>query len=234
MSAHETTGVTAAEAPLSTNGAGPVPAAADVKSSRLLAVLGTSGAIAGALLVLVYGLTLPAIEANRARVIDLAVKEVLRAPDRYDTLYVVNGALTRTAPQGVDASKLQQVYLGYRQDGERAGFAIVVGEPGFQDVVTLIFGYDTRKRALLGMKVLESKETPGLGDKIEKDPAFVSQFEGVQPPLAGVKRGKRTKPSEVDMITGATISSRTVIRIINNAVLRMGPLLDAYQEDKKG
>jgi hypothetical protein len=31
------------------------------------------------------------------------------------------------------------------------------------------------------------------------------------------------------MITGATISSRAVIRIINNALARLGPMLDAYE-----
>ena len=34
------------------------------------------------------------------------------------------------------------------------------------------------------------------------------------------------------MITGATISSRTVIRVINNAVARWRPLLAAYRPDE--
>jgi electron transport complex protein RnfG len=79
------------------------------------------------------------------------------------------------------------------------------------------------------MKVLESKETPGLGDKIEKDSAFVNQFYGVQSPLVGIKaRDNSGDPHEVDMITGATISSRTIIKAINNALERLGPLLDQY------
>jgi Na+-translocating ferredoxin:NAD+ oxidoreductase RnfG subunit len=32
------------------------------------------------------------------------------------------------------------------------------------------------------------------------------------------------------MITGATISSRTIIRTINNAIERFGPMFDAYDE----
>jgi electron transport complex protein RnfG len=84
------------------------------------------------------------------------------------------------------------------------------------------------------MKVLESKETPGLGDKIEKDQVFVGQFSGAQPPLVGVKKGKRSGPREVDMITGATISSKAVIRIINNTLRRLGPLVDAYPQEGKG
>ncbi len=224
-------GETVTSAPAVTPAEPPAPPV--VKSSSLLTVLGVGGGIAGLLLVVAYGLTLPAIEANRARALDLAVKEVLKAPARYDTLYVVDRALTKTPPSGTDPKTLQRVYLGYDADGRRVGYAVVAGEAGFQDVITLIFGYDAGTKKLLAMKVLESKETPGLGDKIDKDQAFVGQFGGVQPPLTGVKQGKRSRPGDVDMITGATISSRAVIRIINNALGRLRPALEAYREDGK-
>jgi electron transport complex protein RnfG len=225
--------VSESDAPAAAVPAAP-PAPAEVKPSSLLATLGIAGAVAGALLVVVFGLTLPAIEANRARELELAVNEVLKAPARYETLYVVNGALARKAPDGADPKKLEQVYLGRAGDGRPAGFALVASEAGFQDQVKIIFGYDPARKQLIGMKVLESKETPGLGDKIEKDQGFVSQFDGAQPPLVGVKKGKRGKPAEVDMITGATISSKAVIRIINNTIKRLGPLVDAYPRESKG
>jgi Na+-translocating ferredoxin:NAD+ oxidoreductase subunit G len=205
-----------------------------VKTSSLLTTLGAGGAIAGLLLVIVYVLTLPAIEENKRRDLEVAIKEVLKGAEGYDTLYVVNGTLDAKVPAGADPAKLERVYLGYGGDRQRIGFAFVAREPGFQDVVALIFGYDARKKQLIGMKVLESKETPGLGDKIEKDQGFVGQFRGAQPPLLGVKRGKRSKPGDVDMITGATISSKTVIRIINNTLKRLGPLVDAYPQEGKG
>ena len=218
--------------PVTGQAAAPTPA--EVRPSRLLATLGVGGAVAGALLGIAFAVSLPRIEANRARVLRLAINEVLKAPERYDTLYVVNQALVRTAPPGVDPKKLEQLYLGYGPGDQRIGFAIVAGAAGFQDVIQLIFGYDPKAHALLGMKVLESKETPGLGEKIEKDPAFVDQFHGALPPIVGVKKGKRSSPREVDMITGATISSKAVIRIINNALERLGPLVDAYTQEGTG
>lgn len=212
----------------------PLPEPAEVRASSLLTTLGVGGAVAGLLLVIAFGLTLPRIEANRARVLDAAVKEVLKAPERYDTLYVVGKTLVQKPPEGVDPKKLERVYLGYGPGNQRIGFAIVAGAAGFQDVIQLIFGYDPKTRQLLAMKVLESKETPGLGDKIEKDQAFVGQFRGAQAPLVGVKKGKRSGPREVDMITGATISSKAVIRIINNTLQRLGPLVDTYPQEGKG
>ncbi len=47
--------------------------------------------------------------------------------------------------------------------------------------------------------------------------------------MVGVKPGAGSgAENEVDMITGATISSRTVIAIINHRVEALQPLLDAH------
>jgi electron transport complex protein RnfG len=199
-----------------------------VPAWRLLGTLGGAGALAGLLIVSVYGWAQPRIEAHQARVLRLAIEEVLHQPERYDRLFVHDGRITAELPAGVDSAGVERVYLGF--DGsEPVGFAIVTAKAGFQDVIRLIFGYDPRTRELLGMKVLESKETPGLGDKIEKDSAFVAEFRGVVTPLAGVKSGAgRGEPGEVDMITGATISSRTIIDAINQALGRLAPLIDAW------
>lgn len=204
----------------------------DARPGRLLATLGGAGLLAGLLIVFVYRGTQPAIQAHKAEVLRQAVQEVLKAPDHYDTLYLYEGALRPRPPDGVDAQGLERVYLGYRGTGEIVGYAIAAGEPGFQDIIRLIFGYDAAGGQLLGMKVLESRETPGLGDKIEKDSAFVVQFDGAAPPLVGVKRRGGGTPGEIDMITGATISSRTVINIINHALERLGPALDAYRPER--
>ena len=208
-------------APTATPGAAP-----DVAASRLVATLGLAGALAGLLIVLSWQLTQPTITRNTAARLRAAVEEVLAGPERFDTLYVVAGALTGTPP--ADGTG-EQVYVGYAGDGRVVGFAIAAAQPGFADVVRLIFGYDHARHQLLGIKVLENKETPGLGDKIEKDTAFVGQFTAAATPLRGVKVGRATgDPHEIDMITGATISSRVVIRIVNDALERFDPLIGAW------
>ncbi|NIN73455.1 MAG: FMN-binding protein [Gemmatimonadetes bacterium] len=207
------------------------PERQEVPSWRLLVTLGSAGAIAGLLLVFVYQATQPAIQAYKARMLRLAVQEVLKGPERWDTLYVVDGGLVPQPPAGSDAADLEMVFLGYREDGEPLGFAIAGAEFGFQDIIELIFGYDPQTRTVIGMKVLANKETPGLGDKIVKDSVFVAEFDGPETPLAGVKSGRATgAANEVDMITGATISSRAVIAIINHRLEEYGPMIEAYLE----
>jgi electron transport complex protein RnfG len=205
------------------------PEPRDVPSWRLLATLGIAGAAAGLLVVLVQGWAEPRIESHRAAVLQAAIMNVLGEPARYDTLYVTEAGLTSRPAAGTDTGTADRVYLGYDAAGRPVGYAITAAEPGFQDVIRLIFGYEPGSGEVLGMQVLENKETPGLGDKIEKDASFVAEFDGARAPLAGVKAGAGVgEPGEVDMITGATISSRAVIGIINHRLERLDPILRTY------
>jgi electron transport complex protein RnfG len=89
--------------------------------------------------------------------------------------------------------------------------------PGFQDTIGLLYGYRPGEKIVVGMEILESRETPGLGDKIYKDAVFVGGFSAlsVEPQIVAVKKGTKSLPNEIDAITGATISSKAVVRIIN-------------------
>jgi Na+-translocating ferredoxin:NAD+ oxidoreductase subunit G len=195
---------------------------------RLILTLGGAGALAGLLIVGVYQATLPAIEANRAAALAAAVEEVLGAPHAFQTLYLLDGALREDLPEGTDPRSVERAYPGYREDGSLIGFALEGAKPGFQDVIRVIFGYDPATGTVLGMRVLRHLETPGLGDRIVTDRDWVAQFEEATPPLVDVKPGEAREPHEVDMITGATISARTVMLAINEAVERWHPLLEGW------
>jgi len=209
----------------------PPVATKDVPSWRLVAMMTLAGALAGLLIVSTYELTLPRIEHHQAETMAAAIQEVLKAPARYDTLYVHDGALVKRLPTGADAKKAERIFLGYDASGKRVGFALSAVGVGFQDPMTIMFGYDAAKRQVIAMRVIASKETPGLGDKVVKDSAFVAEFSPVVAPINGVKKDRATNAAdEVVMITGATVSSRAVIRIINTAVARWQPLMDAYRE----
>ena len=200
-----------------------------VKAVRLISTLAGSGAIAGLFIVVAFEWAQPRILEHKAAVLAAAVQDVLGEPKRTETLFVYQGKLTNEPPAGVDTTTLQRIFAGYDANQKRVGFAITAEEPGFADVISLIYGYDPATKEVIGMKVLDNKETPGLGDRIVKDSAFVSEFARVTAPLRGVKRGAgKGGKDEVELITGATISSRTVVGIINHSLERMTPLLSAY------
>ena len=210
-------------------GPGSPPERPEASSLRLLLTLGFAGAFAGALLVFVYLWSEPIIQAENARVLQEAVSEVLKGPDSFESVFVVDGELTTQVPEGVDTLRLDKVFLGYDEVRNPVGFAMTHKGFGFQDLVTVIFGYDADARQVLGMKVLNQKETPGLGNKIEEMP-FLGEFDGVDAPLEGVKPDRNTGDShQVDMITGVTISSKAVIRIINERIAEMADRLVAFK-----
>ena len=62
-----------------------------------------------------------------------------------------------------------------------------------------------------GYKVIDQKETPGLGTKVTES-KFSEQFKGMNP---GSNRFKvRQDGGEIDAVTSATISSRAIIDAI--------------------
>lgn len=229
MSAHAHHGPPAAPSTL----AATPPATAkapEVSSWKLLGTLALGGAAAGLLVVAVYKATLPTIERYAAAKEASAVREVLREPARWDTLYLQKDALTKSPATSDDRKTLPKAYLGFDASGNPLGAAVTAQEPGFQEEVLLMIGFEPSNGQLIGFKVLDEKETPGLGDKIERDTSFGAQFKGRIAPLKGVRKRDAADLSQVQTITGATISSRAVIRIIDHAVERWQPLLIAYEK----
>lgn len=204
------------------------PVTESVSTFRLVATLAVAGALAGLLIVLVNQHTKPIIDKYKAEQLQKAVYEVLPGVERYNTFYLVDNALSMNLPEGAKESEYKRIYVGYDNSSKVSGVAISRGESGFQDVVQVIFGFDPSTGKLMGMKVLDSKETPGLGDKIFKDMAFVNQFfANPDTPLVAVKPGAgKGQPGEIDTITGATISSKVVIDIINHGLEEWKPLID--------
>jgi len=210
-----------------------VPAARpEVPGWKLVATLAAVGALAGLLLVFVDQATREQIRENRRKALREAVAEVLGEPRKVVSFRVEPDAIVAEAEPDyeVDTENIDRVFAGYADEAgtQLIGFAVAYQRAGFQDAIRLIFGYDPRTKKVLGVKVLEHKETPGLGDKIEKEP-FLGPIRGQELELVAVKPGKGTGgPSEVDTITGATISSAWVIKIINEASASVGPRIEAW------
>mgnify|MGYP001169045702 CR=1 FL=1 len=187
---------------------------------RLVITLGIAGLISGFILVFVYQYTAPIIAANKAKALREAVFKVVPNSAYLQELHYKDGELVKVG-DGSGGDKVQPgeiLYGAYGEDNGFMGYAIVGSGNGFQDTIRLLYGYDPVQRAVLGMHILDSKETPGLGDKIYKDDDFVSQFSPVlvDPSIELVKGGRKAD-NQIDAITGATISSAAVVKIINNA-----------------
>lgn len=181
---------------------------------RLTATLAISGLISGFLLSGAYQVTKPIIEANKARELRAAVLKVVPGSTTVSRMALRDGVLV-AIPDGEKTDE-PLIYGGYDDAGVFRGYAIANAGAGFQDEIRVLYGYEPASKRVVGMEILSSRETPGLGDKIFKSQAFVDNFNdlAVEPEIVVVKDG-RDQAFEVDAITGATISSKAVVKIIN-------------------
>jgi len=140
----------------------------------------------------VFLLTVPKIEANAKVAFEHSLKEVL--PE----------AATFKA-----AGKGGNVFEGVA-DGRSVGTAVLVAPRGYSGSIQMLVGIGGDSK-VVGIKILKQRETPGLGTNILK-PAFLKQFVGKGPadPLEPKK--------DVEAITGATISTRSVCEGVRTAL----------------
>lgn len=196
------------------------------------------GVVCGLLIVSAFVLTFPVIARNEAEALQQAVFQVLPGAVAKTTFALGADGRFRLAQAGDTAQQL--VHAGYAADGALVGVAIEAQGMGYQDVIRLLYGYAPGRQAIVGMRVLASKETPGLGDKIEKDPNFIANFsaldvsldaagQGLAQPIEAVKQGTKTAPFQIDGITGATISSQAVAAILRQSSAQWVPLVYRLQ-----
>lgn len=181
--------------------------------ARLIGTLAIAGLVSGVIIIAIYLATFETIKENKARELREAVFRVLPNVTKMQKLLLKEGKLEVSYKEEKGE---EPIYAGYDGNNKFMGYAIPSDGPGFADTISVLYGYSPSDRKVIGMWILASRETPGLGDKIYKDAAFVANFDNlaIEPPIVATKKGK-SKPNEIDAITGATISSVAVARIIN-------------------
>jgi electron transport complex protein RnfG len=196
-------------------------------------VLGLVAATSGLLIVLAYELSRPYIEENRRVAVERAVFRVIPGAVRRTEL--------RVGPEGVrppaagDAAG-ETVHAGYDEGGRLLGVAMQAAAHGYQDTIRVLYGYSPECQCITGMTVLQMAETPGIGDKIATDPTFLENFKaldarpdaagaGLAHPIQTVRHGTKKEPWQIDAISGATISSRAIGKMLNQSAERNVPIL---------
>lgn len=169
----------------------------------MILTLSIVGIISGAALVSVYQYTHPLIEKNKEEALQRAIFEVLPRAKSYDTI----------------TKKGKVIYRGLDSSGALVGYALVGEGAGYQGVIIVMIGIDPGLNNTIGIEILESVETPGLGAKITS-PWFKDQFNNLKilPLVELIKNKLPFKPNQVQAITGATISSQAVVDIVNKTI----------------
>jgi electron transport complex protein RnfG len=198
------------------------------------------GALCGLLIVAVFQWTRPVIERNRAEALQRAIFDVLPEARSSATFRLTSEGRFELLDGEPDGELL--AYAGYDADRRLVGLALEAEGMGYQDVIRVLYGYSFAEQAVIGIHVLESRETPGLGDRIETDPAFLENFDRldvslsdddrqVLHPIAAVKAGAKEHPWQVDTITGATISSVAIADMLASSTAWWIPRIQRSRDD---
>ena len=191
------------------------------------------GALCALLIFTVYQTTADRIRQNQERFLAQAVAEVLPAANS-------TVAVAPDEDGGLDiATETLElpVFLGYDTDDALVGAVITAQGMGYQDNIRVLYSYSFDLDAIVGFKVLDSKETPGLGDRIETEAHFLANFERLDAtltsdgdallhPIVTVKQGKKIQAWELDGITGASITCEAIGQILNDSANTWVPVLE--------
>lgn len=173
---------------------------------HIIATLTIIGIIAGGSLSLVNNWAAPKIAINQKAETERAIFLVHLDGKRYEAI----------KNAGFEAYKV------FDESDSSLGYSLVYSGNGFQGKIKLMIGLSDDLSKLTSIEVLEQSETPGLGTKI-LEPPYEDQYNDLIPGTAIklVKGVEPSSPNEVQAITGATISSRAVVTIVNEGISKL-------------
>ena len=201
----------------------------------MIRTLGLVSAICGLVIVGSYQGTYDAVAANKRIAMERAVFKVVPAATSIEEYYALEGGSIAKAGAEAPAGAVK-FFAGYDDKGKLVGVAAEGVAKGYADAVRIMFGYDPDCQCVKNLGVVAMRETPGIGDKITRDKAFLANFSELDAKLNAemtalaheiqtVKHGTKTSAWQIDAIAGATITSRAVGRAINESARLLLPRL---------
>jgi electron transport complex protein RnfG len=172
--------------------------------NMLLTLLLVTG-IASFTLATIYNLTAEPIAQAREAKRQSAISQVVPEFDRLESKNFL-------PPDGGDSLEFNFAY----KDNELVGVAVNTWtNKGYSGRISAMVGFNP-DGTIIDVVHLEHKETPGLGDKIDKSKSeWSDQFQGIDPQTTTLKVTKDN--GDIDAITAATITSRAYCDAIQRA-----------------
>ena len=188
-----------------------------IEGKFILKVAGTLTAISlvvAALLGFTNQLTYPNITAiNKANTEAALAAVVTSADSTFESLDVTDDVFAAGKAQGGKVTEAYEVKAG----GETAGYAFKVVASGSQGDIEMIVGVDT-DLAVTGVSIVSNSETSGIGSKVMSNMATAKGV-GVLDQFVGMSgAGSIAVGTNVDAISGATVSSKGVTKGVNTAL----------------
>lgn len=186
-----------------------------VRGGITLAVI---AAICTALVALTFALTRDRIVANEKAWLERNLQPAL-AGLFFDS-GITDSKLTLAAPHNLPGTDDAIIYRVYAEDAPVAALFVVSARDGYSGPIRLLVGIDAED-TITAVQVLEHRETPGLGDRVDAGKSdWLQQFAGrslTNPTPDGweIKRDG----GEFDQLTGASVTPRAIVNAVRETLL---------------
>ena len=181
-------------------------------------ILAVIAAVCTALVALTFSVTKARIAANEQAWLEQSLKPALAGID-YDN-NLIESVLSIPLPHELPGNEPVLVYRALLQNKPAAALFVVTALDGFSGPIRLLIGIDD-DGAVTATRVLRHRETPGLGDFIDSTRSdWIDQFEDKS--LSDPDRllwALGRDGGKFDQVTGASITSRAVVKAIKETLL---------------
>ena len=170
-----------------------------------------------------YLWTLPTIEAAAAAEKMKLIDEVLPRTSYDNDLLKDTVQIAASSALGQDEASTA---FRARKNGKASALVLeAVAADGYAGKIRLLIALGA-DGALLGVRVTQHKETPGLGDYIEpkkdknKERPWITQLDGLSPASSEERQWKVKKDGgRFDSVAGATVTPRAVLKAVRKAAI---------------
>ncbi len=175
-----------------------------------LTLFAITAVVAGALAAANY-FTAPIIEQSAQERLDQSLKTLISDANRFEAAEKFETSVSF----GETKVPVEEVYLALDGGENRLGYCVRVMPNGYSDVIDMLVAIN-RDGAVSGVQILAISDTPGIGMKVQTNEEFQNRLLGLEDSVKAVK----TTPSvgEVQVIAGATVSSKAYINGVNAAI----------------
>ncbi len=181
-------------------------------------ILAVIAAVCTSLVALTFAVTKARIAANERAWLEQSLKPAL-AGVVYDN-NLTESTVTIPLPHELPGNEPVLVYRAFLADKPVAALFVVTALDGFSGPIRLLIGIDDQG-IMTAARVLSHRETPGLGDFIDSAKSdWIDQF--ADKSLSAPDRtlwALSRDGGDFDQVTGASITSRAVVKAIQATLL---------------
>jgi len=173
----------------------------------------------GVLLGTIFWLTEARIEQQKIQAQSKAINEIVPTTLR-DNLVLANSfELSSEMKERLNLPLDAVGYIATLAGKPTAVVVPVITLSGYSGAIEMIVAISSDNQ-VTGVRVIAHKETPGLGDKIEKRKShWIDSFIGYSPSNPANAWAVKKDGGDFDQFTGATVTPRAVVKAVQSSVL---------------